>query len=420
MKKLIFSSLVLLIIINIPNVLIAKININGQFIPRAEYRDGYSQLKTNKTDPAFFISQRTRLNFDFSNSNLTTRISAQDVRVWGDEVQLKNTPSIALHEAWVNLNLDTLFNFKIGRQELVYDDQRLLGNVDWVQNARSHDAIVGKYESENLKLHLGGAFNQSSQNLFGTNYPIKNYKGLMYLWFEDKIDSNMRFTLLGLSDTFQENDTTNNNFSRYTFGGNYYYNSQLMDIQGTGYYQAGKTIMNEDIGAYMFSLQAYYKNSGFKIGAGIDYLSGNDVQKKDTTKYSAFNTLYATNHKFYGYMDYFTNIPANTANGGLMDIYAKAKYDFIAKWSASLDFHSFSLANAIINPMTSELTEKGLASELDLVFVNSYSKDIKIQFGYSYLISTDALKVVQNRASGENSQWLWAMISITPEFFTSN
>ena len=37
------------------------------------------------------------------------------------------------------------------------------------------------------------------------------------------------------------------------------------------------------------------------IGVGIDYLSGDDGQ--DADKYKVFNTLYATNHKYYGFMD---------------------------------------------------------------------------------------------------------------------
>jgi hypothetical protein len=325
-----------------------------------------------------------------------------------------------MHEAWVDVKLDSMISLKVGRQELVYDDHRILGNVDWAQEGRSHDAFVGKYESSNMKLHLGGAFNQSGQNVFSTTYPLKNYKGMGFLWFENKIDSNMRFTLLGITDAFQENDTNNYNYFRYTLGGNYYYNSQSLELQGTGYYQLGQTIMAQDIAAYMFSLQAYYKFSGFKVGAGIDYLSGNDSENPSSNDYTAFNTLYGTNHKFYGLMDHFLDIPAHTAGGGLVDIYAKIKYDFMPKWVAALDFHSFSLDKAIINPTTAGLTEKGLASEIDLVITHTIASDIKLQLGYSYLIPADALKIVQGRPNGDNSQWLWAMLIVTPELFSSN
>lgn len=420
MKKVIILSFVLFGMIISSTGLLAKFSLNGQFKPRYEYRDGYRQLISDDLFPASFVSQRTRLNFDYSNSNLTSRISVQDVRVWGDEIHLKNVPRIAMHEAWVDVKLDTMISLKVGRQELVYDDHRILGNVDWAQEGRSHDAVVGKYESNDLRLHLGGAFNQSAQNLFGTTYPLSNYKGLGFLWFENKIDTNMRFTLLGITDAFQENDTNNYNYFRYTFGGNYFYTSQDLELQGTGYYQLGQTTLAQDIAAYMFSVQAYYKFNGFKVGAGIDYLSGNDSENPNSNKYTAFNTLYGTNHKFYGLMDHFLDIPAHTAGGGLVDIYATVNYNFMPRWNANLDFHSFSLDKAIINPTTAALTEKGLASEIDLVLTHTIASDIKLQLGYSYLIPADALKIVQGRPNGDNSQWIWAMFIITPELFSTN
>lgn len=416
MKKLIIISLVIVGTLLSSLNLFGKLSLNGQFKPRFEYRDGYRVLTTDDMNPAAFISQRTRFILDYSNSNLTSRVSLQDVRVWGDEAQMKNTPSIALHEAWVDINIETNISLKIGRQELVYDDHRILGNVDWAQQGRSHDAFIGKYETKGMKLHIGGAFNQSGQGLFGTSYPVQNYKGLGLVWFENKIDSNMKFTIMGVTDAFQESDTVNNNYYRHTFGGNYYYNSQSIDLQGIGYYQLGETVSGMDISAYMFSVQGYYKFDGFKVGAGVDYLSGNDTAGD---KYGAFNTLYGTNHKFYGLMDHFLDIPAETNNGGLVDIYAKVKYDFVPKWNASLDFHTFSLEKPIINPLSTELSEKGLASEIDFVITHTMSKSVKFQLGYSYMIPTETLKLVQGRMEGTNSQWLWAMVSVTPEFFTS-
>jgi hypothetical protein len=48
---------------------------------------------------AFFISQRSRLNLDFKQEQVLMKFSLQDVRVWGDEIQLKDVPSAAIHEA---------------------------------------------------------------------------------------------------------------------------------------------------------------------------------------------------------------------------------------------------------------------------------------------------------------------------------
>ena len=68
-------------------------------------------------------------------------VTVQDVRVWGQDVSTINRTTTAdnnalmLHEAWAEMLLTdtTLKNkalsLKIGRQELNYDDQRLIGRT---------------------------------------------------------------------------------------------------------------------------------------------------------------------------------------------------------------------------------------------------------------------------------------------------
>src|SRR5205085_6831943 len=121
---------------------------------------------------------------------LKFNVTAQDVRVWGQDVSTINRTTtqdlngLMLHEAWAEIRLnDTAFktknlSLKIGRQELVYDDQRLLGNLDWLQQGRRHDAAVLKYENGGWMLHLAAAFNQNKENASGTIYnstPAGNY-----------------------------------------------------------------------------------------------------------------------------------------------------------------------------------------------------------------------------------------------------
>ncbi|MBC8015594.1 MAG: hypothetical protein H7X79_07620 [Sporomusaceae bacterium] len=46
---------------------------------------------------------------------------------------------------------------KIGQQEIIYDDSRLSGNLDWLQ-PRRHDAIVVKVIHKGLHADVGAAF----------------------------------------------------------------------------------------------------------------------------------------------------------------------------------------------------------------------------------------------------------------------
>jgi hypothetical protein len=43
----------------------AQFSVTGELRPRTEFRNGFKRLKSEGTDPAFFIEQRSRLYFDY-------------------------------------------------------------------------------------------------------------------------------------------------------------------------------------------------------------------------------------------------------------------------------------------------------------------------------------------------------------------
>ena len=112
----------------------AQLTLSGEFRPRTEFRNGYKTLNPSDVDPALFTSQRLRLNTKYATEKYTFFVSLQDVRVWGDVKQLNTADNngLALHEAWGLVNFDGV-SLKAGRQETVYDDSRMFGNVGWAQ-----------------------------------------------------------------------------------------------------------------------------------------------------------------------------------------------------------------------------------------------------------------------------------------------
>src|SRR6187402_397221 len=155
----------------------AQFSLVGQIKSRAEFRDGYATLQPIGYSNAFFVSQRTRLTFNYKSSRLIFQASVQDVRLWGQDASTI-TPAdgnkLGLHEGWAELILSNkndkdfkispvdYFAIKIGRQEISYDDERLLGASDWLQQARRHDAIVLKMLDNGWQLDIGAAFNQNT------------------------------------------------------------------------------------------------------------------------------------------------------------------------------------------------------------------------------------------------------------------
>lgn len=175
------------IILSRPSGAKAQLSLTGQLRTRTELRDGYGTLETSGSQPAFLTSQRARLNFNYRSPRVIFQASVQDVRVWGADASTINNADgsrLSIHEAWAEIILanakDTsfahpavqYFSVRIGRQELIYDDQRLLGNLDWLQQARRHDAVVFKLLHKGWQADLGAAFNQNTDAI--------NYNGTFY------------------------------------------------------------------------------------------------------------------------------------------------------------------------------------------------------------------------------------------------
>jgi hypothetical protein len=191
MKKIIYHAVLLLVLSMTFLKGSAQLSLNAQIRTRSEFRNGAGTLKPRTNDAAFFTSQRSRVNFNYKNNRVILNTSLQDVRVWGQDAStISNADGnkLGLHEAWAELilgnrkdssfsqNLVDFLSLKIGRQELVYDDSRLLGNLDWLQQARRHDAVVLKLVNKGWQLDLGGAFNQHTDafNYNGTYYTPAN------------------------------------------------------------------------------------------------------------------------------------------------------------------------------------------------------------------------------------------------------
>ena len=169
----------------------AQLAISGQIRTRTEFRDGAGTLRLKVNSPSIFTSQRSRLTFNYKMEHVIFQASLQDVRVWGQDASTLSSndgAKLEVHEAWAEIALankkDTSFKHstvdyfavKIGRQELLYDDSRLLGNLDWAQAARRHDAVVFKLLNKGWQADLGIAFNQNTDafNYNGTFYTPAN------------------------------------------------------------------------------------------------------------------------------------------------------------------------------------------------------------------------------------------------------
>jgi hypothetical protein len=399
----------------------AQLKIDAELRPRFEYRHGFRTLFPDNTDPAAFVSQRTRLNAGFKKDKLNFYLSMQDVRVWGDVPQLNASDSngFSIHQAWGEILFDSNLSLKIGRQEIIYDDQRIFGNVGWVQQARSHDAALLRYKKKKFKFDLGFAYNQDGAALTGTTLTTPfTYKSMQYAWFHnDWQNFSGSFLLLNNGLQFIDDVNADNNETRYsqTLGSHLKYHKGDLGLVGNLYYQFGKDLGDNDLSAYLLAIEANYKLSQqWNIGLGLEVLSGNDNGAPSNGENKAFTPFYGTNHKFNGHMDYFY-VRNHINNVGLIDIYAKAGVHLGQKSNIYMFLHNFSAAADLAGG-----DSKQLGTEIDLVYAYAIDENIKIMAGYSHLFASTGMEILKNNFDNNTNNWGWIMVTFKPTLFTSN
>lgn len=401
----------------------AQFTLDGEFRPRTEYRNGFGNLIADDADAGFGISTRIRLNTGYKTDTYKVFISLQDIMVWGENRQIlpyDQNNSFAVFQAWAEINLGEGFSTKIGRQVLSYDDQRIMGGLDWAQQGRNHDAALLKYKKETFMLDFGLAFNQDYSHptgfvSTGTGYNttgLFSYKTMQYLYLKQAWE---KFTgsLLLMNNGFQEFDTGSNPdgvSNLQTLGTHLDYKEGSFGVAVNAFVQTGKRQGEVDVkGAYLLGLDLSYKVSNkVGLGAGLEIISGNDG---DTGETGAFFPLYGTNHKFNGFMDYFY-VGNHTNSIGLFDVHVSANFKLDDTSSLMIKALNFSGEQALASG------EKSLGTEVDLVFKKKF-KDYALVVGYSHLFPSDGmyeLKGITEAATSDMQNWGWAMLVIKPKF----
>jgi hypothetical protein len=430
----------------------AQVTLTGQLRDRTEVRDGQATLLKTGDNSALFTSQRFRLNVGFAGYRYKVFASLQDVRVWGQDASSINRTTtevnngLMLNEAWGEIFLnDTIskiqnLSIKAGRQEISYDDQKVLGGLDWLQQGRRHDAIILKFANNGWIADLGAAFNQNKELNSSTIYNGTNpaysagtngigtlYKSFQYLYLSKKL-SFTDISFLFFKDDFNKyvavgavTTPVQGVWSRNTMG--FYFNSTIarkLNLVGSFYHQGGTNkdgnALDANLASITSSLQVGRK---LFIGPGVDYLSGTDGTKTVTTTSTSnlFDPLYGTPHKFWGGMDYFY-AASPFGKQGLLNYFFKAKYNAKDNLTLLAEIHGFEAANKLSNGAGGTLNSY-LGTELDLVVKYNMTKIINLEAGYSIMKATNSMAsaAVKNIATPNLSpQFAYLMLNIKPNF----
>lgn len=427
--------LVLLFIISITTPLMAQetktankeeeLKLTIQIRPRIEVRNGvFTPILTTQT-PAAFVSQRNRIGINYTKGpKLSAGINVQILNVWGNEPQIQQTANnFSLFEAWAQIYLGPSIQLKAGRQVFSYDDERILGALDWNNAGRKHDAVLLRYEKGRLKTDIAAAYNQNTENVTGSFFNdslSQPYKAMQFAWLKYTISDSLSFSALFMNLSKQRNTDSMLSYLQ-TIGANAFYKKNKISATASFYYQTGradfKNAASQKTSAWMAALYGNYITSKkVTVGMGSDYLSGMPMGS-NSLKITVFNPLFGTHHKFYGYMDYFY-VSSKHKNVGLWDSYLNFNFNPTKQFAWQIALHHFESTGKIID-YNQVKVKNTLGNEVDLTFSYNIMNDVKLTGGYSQMFTNPSMKYVKDISANQNMKqvqnWVWISFNITPK-----
>ncbi|UCD37739.1 MAG: alginate export family protein [Fidelibacterota bacterium] len=341
---------------------------------------------------------RSRLNVTLSAAeNVTGFFQLQDSRTFGEETWTMDgdADQMDLHQGFIHFTdlLHAPIDLKVGRMEVIYGPERLIGAVGWSNVGRSFDGAV-------LKLR---------QQRFTTD--LFYFKEKEVELPRDSLDTNVQGIYADLNlvnnhttQAFLIRQQTIDRRNIYTTG--LYVKGEIGPVahEIEAAYQFGEQNPPHELSysAYLVAINLSYSLSRLPLqpmlSAGIDYLSGDDDIMDNTSK--VFYTMYATNHKYYGYMDYFITIAPSTLHLGLTDIHGKVSLQPLEHTKLHLAYHIFRASQSY------GTGDKDFLQELDLTLNYSYTSNVSMVGGASLAWPGEIFK---SRRGSDMATWLYLM-----------
>lgn len=403
-----------------------EFSLDAQLVTRGEFRmGGFKPDSIDNERMSQFVIGKYRLTADYKRSWLEVKLSPQFSGVWGQA-----SAGISLYEGWAKMQTKKGLFLKIGRQELNYDDGRIIGNDDWTMTAPTHDVLKIGYDGENHKVHLFAAYNQNSENIAngGVYYSggLQPYKTMQTLWYHyDTPKKLFGISLLGMNIGMQSvwDDEPFVNYYQQLLGTYMIFNPKYCSLEGAFYYQMGKQEHGMTNDAFMGSAKLNVEPSEkYDFFAGYDYLSGDNYFNIPPNghiglvyhdKVRGFTTLFGSHHQFYGAMDFFY---VSTYYGGftpgLQNLYVGGNVNPVNGLNINAAYHYYAITTDLPYVNT-----KTLGHEVEFSTSYSFKKFAAVSAGYTFMQGNETMVLLNRISNRRQLHWAWVMLSIKPTLF---
>ncbi len=411
------------------------VNVDVQLRHRYEWRSNFD-FNDSLYDKDGFNLWRSRLGVTLKPTNdLKFFYQLQDARISDDSTTGSKSTFENWAEArqlWAEAKTDKLaveaidlskVGIRLGRQELSYGSQRLLGAFDWSNVAQTFDAgkVILEFEQPKLNIDIFGGgktpvkspreqddlYDGSANDRVGGYYAV--YKGMKDFTIDQYV---INRNTDGQTVSFGQ--TGDGEVEDYTIGGRVA--GKIADTSFDFELEAAKQVGNSGsldadaqmaiaILGYTFD-QAWHPRLSFEF----DYASG-DRNSADG-KRQTFDNIHPTNHFYYGFMDF---VSLQNINNYRFQI----KADPTKKLNVQSDFHLIFLdspkdnlygANKAVKRATTAGADPYVGSEIDLLAKYQVTNFMSMLTGYSHFFAGDFLK---NTGSSDDADFVYAQTTFS-------
>jgi hypothetical protein len=388
-------------------VLPSWLRVRGEFRERME---GFDGLGFNGTREDLYWLSRFRLNATVTPSkSLSFQVQAQDARVGKKTVGPTGAPFQApfdLRMAFADIGAASgPVTVRLGRQELVYGEMRLIGHVGWANAARTFDAAKVTFRAKTFAVDVFGAsvvrtlvddFDRSGAgNRFGGAYatttrliPLATVEP--YVLF--KRDVNLR-NELGAIDDLQHVTTGARVVGRLP---------ARLDYGVEMAIQRG-SLGAEDVRAWAGHWQLRESLPGpgaVKLTSEYNFASG-DKDPADGVR-GTFDQLYPTPHDKTGLADQigWKNIHHVRAGFEVTPIRAlPITTNYHSWWLAESRDAVYSTANAVVGRVPTGAADRHVGQEIDVQVARALTPQLQLAAGYAHIFTGAFLKQTTPGAS---------------------
>ncbi len=223
-------------------------------------------------------------------------------------------------------------DFRAGRQRIIYDNARFVGNVGWRQNEQTYDAVSYRFKNKG-GIDLQFAYIGNANRIFGDEVNAGDHS--QDTWTANVAKSWKDIgTLTGYYYDIDNHDVAA--FSTTTYGVRFNGKREVGSVM-LGY--TAEYAHQNDTAINPVDYSANYWRFDFSVNFGsvTPYIAYESLGGDDTRGGAMFRTPLATLHAFNGWADKFLATPA----AGLNDAMIGVKGKVFGSWKWNVIYHDF-------------------------------------------------------------------------------